>query len=306
MMQGWTRTGRALGVVCLLALVASCGADLPDAPAAPSTTQVTVDTNPIVTAPAMTEPPVTSPDATSPDTTSPDTTSPDATSPVITSPSTTSPSSTSSVVVPVTSAVSIVPVSSATSGANGLPTSLTGGGRSSPSRVVLIGDSITAELCPLFPASPCVAFPGAWVADRNGANLVDQFVTEADLQPTDTVILSSIGGWHSFGVNDAVILTRLNALFDRISHLVRRVILLVPPTPNFQLCTNPDTPEAKALLGLRHDEVCATQQAIADLERTWPVTQVPITGPYMPDLEHETPAGRYELAQAIEKALGTT
>ena len=170
-------------------------------------------------------------------------------------------------------------------------------------RLVLIGDSITAGLCPQFLTATCVAFPGAWVADVHGDNLADRFVTEAALRQNDTVILSSIGGWHSPGVDDVVILARLEALHQRISHLVHRLIVLVAPYPNFQLCTGPSTPEAKALLGARHDELCATQQAIADLERSWPVTIIPIIGPYVADEEHQTSSARRELARAIRYVL---
>lgn len=166
-------------------------------------------------------------------------------------------------------------------------------------RLVLVGDSITAGLCPELPTAACFAFPGAWVADINGANLVDRFVTEAALGPNDTVVLSSIGGWHSPGVDDAVILARLQALYVRIARAVHRLVVLVAPFPNFTLCTNPTTPEAKALLGTRHDAACATQLAIAQLERAWPVTTVPIIGPYVSDEEHETSGARSELAQAI-------
>lgn len=170
-------------------------------------------------------------------------------------------------------------------------------------RLVLLGDSIVDQLCTEFPEATCEAFPGGWVADANGADLADRFVTEADLRPADTVVLSSIGGWHSPGVDDGEILRRLQALYERLAPSVRRLIVLVPPYPNFTLCTAPTTPEAMALLGSRHDELCHTQQLIADLERTWLVTEVPIIGPYVSDQEHETPEARRELAAALRFVL---
>jgi hypothetical protein len=170
-------------------------------------------------------------------------------------------------------------------------------------RLVLVGDSITAALCALFPDSPCFSFPGAWVADATGANLVDQFVTDAQIGPNDTVVLSSIGGWHSPGVDDDVILDRLATLYERLSHLAHRVIVLVAPSPNFDLCINPTTPEARALLGNRHDELCATQAAVAELERSWPITTISIDGPYIADQEHPTPTAVLALAERIVAAL---
>ena len=172
-----------------------------------------------------------------------------------------------------------------------------------PGRLVLLGDSIADQLCTDFPEATCEAFPGGWVADANGADLADRFVTEAELRPADTVVLSSIGGWHSPGVDDGEILRRLQALYERVAPSVRRLIVLVPPYPNFILCTAPTTPEAMALLGSRHDELCHTQQLIADLERTWSVTEVPIIGPYVSDQEHETPEARRQLAAAIRFVL---
>lgn len=174
-----------------------------------------------------------------------------------------------------------------------------------PGRLVLIGDSIVDQLCAEFPGAACVTFPGAWVADVNGANLADGFVTQAQLRQSDTVVLSSIGGWHTPGVDDGEILRRLQALYQRISSTVQRLVVLVPPYPNFVLCLDPSTPEAVALLGERHDELCHTQQLVADLERSWPVTEVPIIGPYLPDEEHETPQARHELARAIQFVLAS-
>lgn len=200
-------------------------------------------------------------------------------------------------VLPVDHAASVVAI-------DGQPIQLGRASRSSdPGRLVLIGDSIAAGLCQELPTASCFAFPGAWVADVKGDNLVDQFVTAAALGPNDSVVLSSIGGWHSPGVDDAVILARLDALYQRIARVVHRVVVLVAPYPNFKLCTDPSTPEAVALLGARHDELCATQQAIADLERSWPATTIPIIGPYVADEEHETSGARSELARAIVYVL---
>ncbi|MCU1364399.1 MAG: hypothetical protein JWN39_38, partial [Ilumatobacteraceae bacterium] len=164
---------------------------------------------------------------------------------------------------------------------------------------VILGDSIAAALCANFPTSPCVAFPGAWVADVSGNNIADQFVTAAALQPADTVVLSNIGGFHSVGVDDAVILTRLTALYQRLTALVHRLIVLVAPYPNFPLCIDPSTPEAAALLARMHDNACDTLVAVANLERSWPVTVIPINGPYEADQEHETAVGRAEMAETI-------
>ena len=174
-----------------------------------------------------------------------------------------------------------------------------------PGRLLLIGDSIVDQLCAEFPNAQCVAFPGAWVADVNGVNLADGFVTQAQLRESDTVVLSSIGGWHTPGVDDSEILHRLQALYQRISSNVQRLVVLVPPYPNFILCLDPSTPEAVALLGERHDELCHTQQLVADLERSWPVTEVPIIGPYLPDEEHQTPQARHDLARAIQFILAS-
>ena len=172
-----------------------------------------------------------------------------------------------------------------------------------PRRLVLIGDSIVDQLCAEFPDARCVAFPGGWVAAVDGTNLADQFVSQAQLRKNDIVVLSSIGGWHSPGVDDGEILRRLQVLYGRISSTVQRLVVLVPPYPNFDLCLDPSTPEALALLGQRHDELCHTQQLIADLERSWPVTEVPIIGPYISDEEHETPQARQDLARAVRFVL---
>ena len=238
-----------------------------------------------VNAPTLPAPATDPPVVTSPDTVSPDTVSPDTVSPVAR--------------IEPTAAVDHVVARSVA------PLDVSMPATTGPGRLVLIGDSIADQLCAEFPEAACVAFPGGWVADVRGVNLTDGFVTQAHLQPDDTVVLSSIGGWHSPGVDDAEILRRLQALYHRLSAAVHRLIVLVPPYPNFTLCVDPSTPEAVALLGTHHDELCHTQQLIADLERSWPVTEVPIIGPYVSDQEHQTPQARRQLAQAIRFVLGS-
>lgn len=227
-------------------------------------------------------------------------------------PTTTVPATTSTTTAPPTTTTTSVPPTAVPATTTTLPTttlpvdvvdSVASRLPTVPGRLVILGDSIAAALCANFPMSPCVAFPGAWVADVHGNDIADQFVTAAALQPTDTVVLSNIGGFHSAGIDDAVILSRLTALYHRISSLVQRLIVLVAPYPNFPLCIDPTTPEAAALLAAMHDNACATLVAVADLERSWPVTVIPINGPYEADQEHETAEGRAEMASTILRLL---
>ncbi|MCU1398876.1 MAG: hypothetical protein JWN62_1985 [Acidimicrobiales bacterium] len=221
------------------------------------------------------------------------------TSTTTTVPATTVPATTTTTSVPPTTTTTTTTITTTTVAPAEIVDSLASHHPSEPGRLVILGDSIAAALCANFPASPCEAFPGAWVADVHGNNIADQFVTAAALQPTDTVVLSNIGGFHSEGIDDAVILTRLTALYQRISSLVHRLIVLVAPYPNFPLCIDPSTPEAVALLAAMHDNACATLAAVADLERSWPVTVIPINGPYEADQEHETAEGRAEMERTI-------
>ncbi len=174
--------------------------------------------------------------------------------------------------------------------------------RSIHRRLVLIGDSIVHDLCDNLPNAKCVTYPGAWVADIDGSNLTDQFITTAQLNSNDMVVLSSVGGFHSPGVDDAEILVRLNAVLARLVAIGVKLIVLVAPSPNFPLCTEPVTAAGAALVGERHDELCATGAAIAALERSWPVRMLEIDGPYVSDNMHQTPQAQAALTAEIEDA----
>jgi len=174
--------------------------------------------------------------------------------------------------------------------------------RSIHRRLVLIGDSIVHDLCDNLPNARCVTYPGAWVADLDGSNLTDQFITTAQLNRNDTVVLSSVGGFHSPGVDDAEILVRLNAVLARLVGIGAELVVLVAPSPNFPLCTQPVTAAGVALVGEYHDELCATGAAIAALERSWPVHTLEIDGPYVSDNMHQTAQAKAALAAEIEDA----
>jgi hypothetical protein len=170
-------------------------------------------------------------------------------------------------------------------------------------RLVLVGDSIVHDLCPLFYNATCITFPGAWVAAVDGENIVDGFVTRAKLTPNDTVVLSSVGAYHSIFVDDEEIITRLKELEARIVSTGAKLIVLVAPKPNFELCTRPSTPEERALYGPDFVQLCDTGEAIAAYERTWPVTKIEINGPYVADGVHQTPAAQVTIMQKIFDAI---
>lgn len=162
-------------------------------------------------------------------------------------------------------------------------------------RLLLIGDSIIWDMCPQFQGIPCYAFPGGWVAGKDGTNLLDGFVTQANPQPGDLVVLSSVSGWHSPGVDDQVISDRLQAAHDRIIATGARLVVLVAPEPNFPNCTSERSPDA-----IGTTESCPTQEMLENLARSWSdADTITIIGPYLPDQVHPTDETNLILAEQI-------
>ncbi len=172
-------------------------------------------------------------------------------------------------------------------------------------RTFLIGDSIIFEECPHLPYYNCQgAYYGGWVSDQNGTNLVDGFVTKVNPQPGDTVFLSNISAWLTPGVDNNVVLQRLQDIYDRFVTLEVKLVVVIAPAPNFPLCTEPLTDYRLQFIGSReHQEVaCGTQELIRQAEAAWPVPHIVMSpsGPYMPDGVHLTPEGQEILATQIQ------
>ena len=170
-------------------------------------------------------------------------------------------------------------------------------------RVVLLGDSITAELCPVLPDASCHAYPGAFVAGRVGENYVEQFIGEAAVQPGDAVVFSNISGWQSPGVDDAEIIRRVLAALDELRGIGARTVVMVAPPEGFPACGDSPTPEAIQLFGGVRESSCRTMVAIAAAVRAAGVDTIPIEGERAADGIPLTPAASAQLAVAVQAWL---
>lgn len=157
-------------------------------------------------------------------------------------------------------------------------------------RVVLVGDSIAANLCQVKPDWDCFAFPGGFVAGQDGTNITADLTAAANVQPGDFVVVSSISGWHSDGVDDTVITTRLTDLVWSLVERGAHVALLVGPL-EWPACDVRPTQEAIALLG-SNPEGCRTMREVQYAAIRMPyVIHVGIAAPYLPDGVHQNAEG---------------
>jgi hypothetical protein len=170
-------------------------------------------------------------------------------------------------------------------------------------RLVLIGDSLTAELCPVLPTASCHAAPGAFVAGRLGENYVEQLIGEAAVRAGDSVVLSNISGWQSPDVNDAEIVRRMLAAITELDERGARVVVLVGPAGGFPACGDSPTPEAIALFGGVRESSCRTMSAVASAVTAADVDTITVDGEWAADGVHLTVAASGELAVTVRAWL---
>ena len=167
-------------------------------------------------------------------------------------------------------------------------------------RVVLLGDSIAWLLCQHMPNAECQSFPGGWVDNSVGVDLLGGFITDAALQPGDVAIVSSASSFHSTQTpDDIAVQQRLTANLDRIVATGAILVMLTPPDPGYPNCVLL-TPEALATFGANDVAAsCATQAAVAEVAQTYPALHVPVDGPFEPDLLHPSVEGLQILAGRV-------
>lgn len=172
--------------------------------------------------------------------------------------------------------------------------------RHHPARVVLLGDSIAWQLCGGLPVASCSAFPGAFSAGRNGENLLDQMIDIAEVMPDDRVIMSSIGGFISPGIDNGTILRRIGAAIARVLRLGGRLTVLLSPDGGFPACGQSPSAQAVANFGdAGQGSSCETMRLIRQFVVASGVATFDITGPFVDDGIHQTAAGCAALVARI-------
>lgn len=168
-----------------------------------------------------------------------------------------------------------------------------------PSRVVVVGDSIAFHVCEALPTAECTTFPGAFIVAQDGTNLTSKFLTEADPQPDDVLVISSVGAWHTPTVGDAEIAARVVAAIDQAEATGAHVVWLIGPEGGFPACGKAPTPAALENFGQDRNTPCATMAVIRETVLSTGVDTLTIDGPYLPDQIHQTPEAVATLAAQI-------
>jgi hypothetical protein len=181
-----------------------------------------------------------------------------------------------------------------------------------PKHVFLIGDSIIADECHLLNEYNCVAYPGGWVSDPTGNNLFESFIQQANLQPTDTVVISNISAWKPDGITNDIILQRLDDAYNELVADKVNTILLLPPDPKLPLCMAPNfnalSVDEQQIIGNEAHwlDACLTMDLIRKKEDSWNLPKILFTGPFMNDGVHpsaEVNGGQEILAAQIQSKL---